>query len=162
MSLKTFHIVFITLSTLLALGFGGWSFGRYRESGDGTYLALAVCAVVLGVGLIAYGTWFIRKIRTHEEERRERRGRFQALKAVTTGALVWLLSGGEVPACSVCYGQAEGPMVDAARLGVWLLFGLTAAVQIAFAAFFVRLWRGARRCRRVGSTFEPRGRVEPC
>ena len=51
-------------------------------------------------------------------------------------------------ACSVCYGSADGPMIDAARLGVWLLFGLVLAIQLAFGTFFVSLWRRARRYRR--------------
>jgi hypothetical protein len=48
-------------------------------------------------------------------------------------------------ACSSCYGQASGPLVDAARLGIWLLLGVTLCVQGAFAAFFLHLRRQARR-----------------
>ena len=35
-------------------------------------------------------------------------------------------------------------MIDAARLGVWLLLAVTVAVQGAFAAFFLCLHRRAR------------------
>ncbi len=38
-------------------------------------------------------------------------------------------------------------MIDAARLGVWLLFGLVLAIQIAFVAFFLHLRRRAKRYR---------------
>ena len=48
-------------------------------------------------------------------------------------------------ACPACYGQSTGPMIDAARLGTWLLLGVTLAVQGAFAAFFFYLKRRARR-----------------
>ncbi len=48
-------------------------------------------------------------------------------------------------ACPACFGGAEGPMLDAARLGTFLLLGVTLAVQGAFVAFFLYLRRQARR-----------------
>jgi hypothetical protein len=36
-------------------------------------------------------------------------------------------------------------MIDAARVGMWLLLGVTLAVQGAFVAFFLYLRRKARR-----------------
>lgn len=47
-------------------------------------------------------------------------------------------------ACPVCSGAAESPMIDGARMGVWLLIGVTAAVQLAFVVFFFGLRRRAR------------------
>lgn len=38
-------------------------------------------------------------------------------------------------------------MIDAARLGIWLLLGVTFALQAAFVAFFLYLRRQARRAR---------------
>ena len=35
-------------------------------------------------------------------------------------------------------------MIDGARWGVYLLFGLVGVVQIGFATFFVKLWRRAQ------------------
>lgn len=49
--------------------------------------------------------------------------------------------------CPACFGNTEGPMIDAARLGIWLLLGVTLAIQGAFAAFFLYLRRQARRAR---------------
>ena len=46
--------------------------------------------------------------------------------------------------CSVCYGASKGTMIDAARLGTWLLIGVTVLMQGAFAAFFFYLRRRAR------------------
>jgi len=61
-------------------------------------------------------------------------------------ALVALMaSEGQALACPSCFGQAEGPMIDAARLGIWLLLGVTLCLQGAFAAFFLCLRRRARR-----------------
>ena len=48
-------------------------------------------------------------------------------------------------ACSSCYGEAEGPMIDAARLGTLLMLGVVFLLQVAFAAFFLYLRRRARR-----------------
>jgi hypothetical protein len=47
-------------------------------------------------------------------------------------------------ACSVCFGGSKGSMIDGARLGVWLLLGVTIVIQGGFAAFFFYLRRRAR------------------
>jgi caa(3)-type oxidase subunit IV len=59
-------------------------------------------------------------------------------------AAVLMLAPTAADACTVCFGEAEGPMIDGARMGVYLLFGLTVAVQVAFGAFFVNLYRRSR------------------
>ncbi len=144
MSLKTFHIVFVTVSTLVAFAFGAWCLFFHRELGGVSYLVLGFSSFVGGAGLIAYGFWFWSKIRTREEEDRRRRKLF---RSVPVAAAMWLLGTRAVHACSVCYGEAEGPMIDAARLGVWLLFGLVVAMQVSFVIFFVCLYRRAKRYR---------------
>lgn len=65
--------------------------------------------------------------------------------AAATAALAWAASAGTAWGCPVCYGAAEGGIVDGARLGIWLLLGVTVLVQAAFVTFFVTLWRRARR-----------------
>jgi len=50
--------------------------------------------------------------------------------------------------CPSCFGQADGPMVDGARLGIWLLLGVTVGLQGGFAAFFLYLRGRAARLRR--------------
>jgi len=45
--------------------------------------------------------------------------------------------------CPSCFGQAQGPLIDAARLGIWLLLAVTLCLQGAFAAFFLYLRRRA-------------------
>ena len=145
MSLKGFHILLISLSSLLALVFGGWSVRGYVESGSPWYLAGAVFSFVAAVGLVVYVVWFARKIRTPEEQERRRRNSLQSL-VLLAGS--WLLGSNPLPACSVCYGEAAGPMIDGARLGVYLLFGLVAVLQISFFLFFVYLRKRAREYRR--------------
>jgi hypothetical protein len=56
----------------------------------------------------------------------------------------WMVGRGSAFACPVCFGQADGPMIDAARLGVWLLLAVVLFLQGGFAAFFLYLRRRAR------------------
>ena len=49
------------------------------------------------------------------------------------------LGPGAAAACDVCYGNSDSPWIDASRASVWLLLGITVAVQVAFAAFFLQL-----------------------
>jgi len=140
-SLKGFHILLISLSSLLALIFGSWSVNGYVGTGGAWYLGGAIFSFAAAVGLVVYVIWFARKIRTPEEEQRRRRN---AARALLFAAGVWLCSSDPVSACSVCYGEAEGPMIDAARLGVYLLFGLVLLLQICFVLFFFHLRNRAR------------------
>ena len=48
-----------------------------------------------------------------------------------------------IVACAVCFGAADGPMLDAARLGVLVMAGFTVAMLTAFGMFFVRISRRA-------------------
>jgi hypothetical protein len=148
MSLRAFHIVFVALSSLLCFGFAGWSLHQYRSGGGRGSLALGLAAAVAGVALLVYGRWFWSKITTRDEELRRRRKNLRKLPI----ALGVLLAGHALApgawACTSCFGGAAGPMIDAARLGVWLLFGFVFVLQLGFASFFVILWRRARRFKR--------------
>lgn len=46
-----------------------------------------------------------------------------------------------IVACTVCFGAADGPMLDAARVGVLVMVGLTSAMLTALGVFFVRIAR---------------------
>jgi uncharacterized membrane protein YpjA len=59
LSLKQFHILFITLATICFVGFGVWCFAQPEES-RGLFLPLAVVAVALGLFTAIYGVWFYR------------------------------------------------------------------------------------------------------
>lgn len=146
MNLKAVHIVFITCASLLSFVFGGWSLAR----GGATYLTLGFASGALGVALVVYGVWFWRKITTPEEERERRRKLFRSVALAATA--LFLPVHRAAWACSVCYGDAEGPLIDAARLGVFFLLGVVLLVQGSFAGFFVYLWRRARRHRRSVET----------
>lgn len=55
MSLKAFHLLFITVSVILALGVGWWCLPDHK--------AAAGAALVVAVMLVVYEAWFMRKMR---------------------------------------------------------------------------------------------------
>ncbi len=63
MSLKTFHVIFISLAALLAFGFGIWCFLDSSARGQWIYVCLGLISFAVGVGLIFYETRFLRKLR---------------------------------------------------------------------------------------------------
>jgi hypothetical protein len=56
MSLKWFHVVFITLSVLLSLWFGVWAL--FNEQ-----VALGIVSLGASAGLVIYGNYFFGKAR---------------------------------------------------------------------------------------------------
>jgi hypothetical protein len=63
MTLKGFHIVFITFATLLALCVGGWCLWLNMMFGAPAYIAGALCSFAIAVALFVYGIWFYRKMK---------------------------------------------------------------------------------------------------
>jgi hypothetical protein len=60
--------------------------------------------------------------------------------------LLGALAAAPAAACSTCYGAADAgsPLISGARLGVFLLLGVTVAVLGAFVKFFFHLRNRAR------------------
>ncbi len=63
MSLKAFHIVFVTASTLLAFGFGAWELNNYFVTGQTQSIVMGVGSLVAGIGLIVYGKAVLKKMK---------------------------------------------------------------------------------------------------
>ena len=63
MSLKGFHIIFITFSTLLAFGIGIWCLWVNNMAADHFYTVGAICSFAAAIALIVYGCWFWRKMK---------------------------------------------------------------------------------------------------
>lgn len=63
MSLKSFHIVFVIISTLLCVGFGFWALDARSENGETSLLVAGVGSLGCGVALVVYGVWFLRKLK---------------------------------------------------------------------------------------------------
>ena len=63
MSLKGFHILFITVCTLLALGLGAWCIRVNLAVGASVYLLGAIGSFAAAGALMIYGVWFYRKMK---------------------------------------------------------------------------------------------------
>lgn len=62
MSLKAFHLVFITAAVLLALGFGIWLLkGYFSPEGTAGDLIFGLLSLASAVGLIIYERYFLKK-----------------------------------------------------------------------------------------------------
>jgi hypothetical protein len=63
MSLKAFHVLFVTISVLITLGFGIWSLQQYGATGSSGSLALGIASFVVSVALVVYGVAFLKKLK---------------------------------------------------------------------------------------------------
>ena len=63
MSLRAFHLLFITLSVILTAFFAAWAAGQYSSARDASYAVAAVGSLAAGFGLVLYGARFQRKTR---------------------------------------------------------------------------------------------------
>jgi hypothetical protein len=64
MSLKAFHLLFISLSIALAIIFGLWALDAYRGAGGGAgYLTTAAVSLASAGALVWYEVFFLRKAR---------------------------------------------------------------------------------------------------
>ena len=63
MSLKAFHVVFVTASVLMAFGVAVWEVLAFQQGGRWSDLALAAGASVAGAGLLVYGRYFLKKLK---------------------------------------------------------------------------------------------------
>jgi len=61
MSLKAFHLIFIVASIVLAFGFGVWLVTDFFQEGGILKLIFAVVSFGVGVGLIFYERYFLKK-----------------------------------------------------------------------------------------------------
>jgi hypothetical protein len=66
-------------------------------------------------------------------------------QAAATAAAVVIGGQASLLACPVCFGADETSMIDGTRVGVLVLLALLLAVQGGFVAFFVYLYKRAKR-----------------
>ena len=65
MSLKAFHIFFISVSALFAIWFGVWGLkSYYNRSENGMLLVMAILSFVVASVLIVYGVKVFQKLKT--------------------------------------------------------------------------------------------------
>ena len=64
MSLKAFHVVFITAASALAFGCGVWAFNDYASQGrHWPDLVFGFGSIATGAGLILYERYFLKKLK---------------------------------------------------------------------------------------------------
>lgn len=63
MSLKAFHVIFITAASVLAFWFGVWMWKAYQAEGIRTDLYFSVGSLVVGVSLLVYEGFFLKKLK---------------------------------------------------------------------------------------------------
>ena len=67
MSLKAFHLVFITAATALAFGCGVWGLKNFFSTGGRAGdLAFGLGSLATGIGLILYERYFLKKLKDKE------------------------------------------------------------------------------------------------
>lgn len=124
MSLRTFHIFFILVSSTWCGWFAYWAFNASRDGRGGFWLgasALAGLAV-----LVPYLRWFLRKYRR------------AAPLLVVACALP-----GAARACAVCFGTGADAVIVGRAFNVGLLFltGVTMAVIASVVIWIYRIER---------------------
>jgi hypothetical protein len=66
MSLKMFHVVFVTAAELLTVGFSAWGFLNYfgsESGGSRVDLWYGIISAAAAMGLLVYGRYFLKKLR---------------------------------------------------------------------------------------------------
>lgn len=63
MSLKAFHVIFVTVSTMLAVGVGIWALREYSARQESGTLLFGLASLAGAVGLLIYGRWFLKKLK---------------------------------------------------------------------------------------------------
>lgn len=64
MSLKAFHVLFITASSALAFGCGIWGLRDFfSQDGRASDLIFGLGSLVVGIGLILYERYFMKKLK---------------------------------------------------------------------------------------------------
>ena len=61
MSLRAIHVIFITCSIILFLGFSYWTFNFAAKHSYNSYYIASVASCVSAIALLGYGCWFIKK-----------------------------------------------------------------------------------------------------
>ena len=71
--------------------------------------------------------------------------RLAVARILMTAAVVMIGGSSSVLACPVCFGAEETSIIEGTKLGVFVMLGVTLAVQGAFVGFFFYLRKRAKR-----------------
>ncbi len=130
MSLRFFHILFVSLSAVMSLVVGLWAIDAYRTDGSAAWAGLALLAFGGGALLVVYGTRFLQKTRK--------------LGVAALAAAGTLGVPSELLACAVCLGNTQSSLRDGMNMGILALLGFAGFMIVSFAIFFIHLARKAK------------------
>jgi hypothetical protein len=63
MSLKAFHLIFVTASIAVAVFLGVWAFLSYRATGARADIIYMVASALAVIALVWYGKYFLKKLK---------------------------------------------------------------------------------------------------
>jgi hypothetical protein len=63
MSLKAFHLIFVTALSSLAFGCSAWKFKMYADESARPDLLWAIAALLGGMAVLVYGKYFLKKLK---------------------------------------------------------------------------------------------------
>jgi hypothetical protein len=63
MSLKAFHLIFVSASVAVSLFLGVWSFLSFKQTGSRTDLTFVIASALAVVALLWYGKYFLKKLK---------------------------------------------------------------------------------------------------
>ena len=66
MSLRMFHIIFVTISSLLMVYVGAWAYMMWNYYADSSYLSYLFLSIISLIVLLVYGQKFIKKYKNIE------------------------------------------------------------------------------------------------
>lgn len=133
MSLKAFHVFFITVSCLLSAFLILWGLRNFQTSGDRTDLALGLIGTLMLVLLIPYFRWFRNKMSRISQ---------MALFVILAGACSVLPR--TAFACAVCFGDPNSPMTRGLKGGIIFLIAMTGGVLGSILTIAVKWARRAK------------------
>lgn len=129
MSLKVFHIVFITLSLVMCFGAGALEIRSYAVMRDLLHLAVGLICLAGGVGLVFYLKSVLKKYKNF---------------SVAAFCVFLVFYAQNSLACSVCYGDPDSPMARGLVSAVLTLLAVIVFVLSLFAALMVRFYKRSK------------------
>ncbi len=127
MSLKKFHIFFISVSGLLALGMVFWGVYFYKTTGNYSGFFFSGLGAAGTILLYRYLRWFLEKYS---------RLLSLAVVSVILGLPLWPRY---LEACSTCYQDPDNPLTQGTLWGVWFLMVVIVGVLLSII-FIARGW----------------------
>lgn len=124
MSLKAFHLVFVSISVLLALGLGTMTFMTFLQQRALAQLGWSVLSFAAAIALVVYGVRIRKKL-------------WDIGLLAASSCLIFFARAGY--ACATCFGNPEAPQTQAMNMAILFMLILVAMVLTLFAAFFVHL-----------------------